>query len=94
MSWTNVGNAAGGQDVTLPSGWAEVLLQVDYSSSYLTSSFARRMIPDNGSNVSLGNYGTSYAVGRVSPTKAALTTMNWAGQDVTSSARLYVYCKV
>ena len=43
--------------------------------------------------VSLGNFGTSYAVGKISQTEASMTALNWAGSDKLSSGMFTVYCR-
>ena len=78
--------------LSLPSSWREILIQVMYNGSFMTATYTNAMI-DTERSVSFGNYGTSYAVGNLSKTQIRLTIVNWAGSDVTSSAKGYVYYK-
>ena len=78
--------------LSLPSSWREILIQVMYNGSFMTATYTNAMI-DTERSVSFGNFGTSYAVGNLSKTQIKLTIVNWAGSDVTSSAKGYVYYK-
>lgn len=90
-SWTYLGEKTGTAEHSLPTGWKELLLQVNVNSGNLVTYHIYNVQTDNYTNTSLGNYGTSYAVGQISRTKAKISTVNWAGSDVTSSAKLYAY---
>lgn len=89
--WIYLGEKTGTAEHSLPTGWKELLLQVNVNSGNLVTYHIYNVQTDNYTNTSLGNYGTSYAVGQLSRTKAKISTVNWAGQDVTSSAKLYAY---
>ena len=78
--------------LSLPSSWREILIQIMYNGSFMTATYTNAMI-DTERSVSFGNFGTSYAVGNLSKTQIKLTIVNWAGSDVTSSAKGYVYYK-
>lgn len=78
--------------ISLPSSWREILIQIMYNGSFMTATYTNAMI-DTERSVSFGNFGTSYAVGNLSKTQIKLTIVNWAGSDVTSSAKGYVYYK-
>ena len=89
--WIYLGEKTGTAEHSLPTGWKELLLQVNVNQGNLVTYHIYNVQTDNYTNTSLGNYGTSYAVGQVSRTKAKISTVNWAGSDVTSSAKLYAY---
>ena len=89
--WIILGEKTGTAEHSLPTGWKELLLQVYVSQCNLVTYHIYDVQTDNYTPTSLGNYGTSYAIGQVSRTKAKISTVNWAGQDVTSSAKLYAY---
>ena len=89
--WTYLGEKTGTAEHSLPTGWKELLLQVYANSANLVTYHIYNTQTDSYTNTSLGNYGTSYAVGQISRTKARISTVNWGGSDVTSSAKLYAY---
>ena len=89
--FTYLGKSTGNAIKDLPSGWKELLVQVSYSSSNLTSYHLYGIQTSTLTNASFGNYGTSFAVGQVSRTQAKLTLLNWGGSDVTSSGNVFYY---
>ena len=89
-----LGSVRGVGDVALPGTWKEIIVQVTGSqNAILTTHFLRRMTTNTAVNASLGNYGTSYAVGSIATTFVHLSVMNWAGQDITSTSTMYVYVR-
>lgn len=89
--FTFYGDTTGTTELALPSSWHAILIQTVYSYYNITSVYTYGMVSNNYTNISLGNYGTSYAVGRLRRDKVQLSTMNWGGTDVTANAKLYIY---
>lgn len=89
--WTYLGDKTGTAEIDLPSTWNELLIQITSNNANLVTYHIYGTQTANYSNTSFGNYGTSFAVGQISRTKAKTTLVNWAGQDVTASAKMYVY---
>ena len=52
-----------------------------------------RALFDEEHNVTLGNFGTSYAIGKLSSTSVRISDVFWAGSYVTSDSYLSVYCR-
>ena len=84
-------DANGGVQIDLPAEWNVLIIQTVYNGSYLDSIFLSSMMTSTLANVSLGNYGTSYAIGKISKTKFLLSVFNWGGSDVTASSKSYIY---
>lgn len=79
--------------VNLPSGWKEVIIQVAYNGSYIVSHFLRGMFSSTTINVSLGNFGTSYAIGFMNDATFRLNQVNWGGSNVTANSTAYIYVR-
>ena len=90
-TWTYLGEKTGTAEQNLPEGWKELLMQVNVTSANLVTYHIYNSQTEEYTNTALGAYGTSYAVGQISRTKAKISTVNWAGSDVTSTAKLYTY---
>lgn len=90
-SFSLYGDTTGTTPLTLPNNWKKLIVQVVYNGVYLTSIFINGMMTTNGNVVSLGNYGTSYAIGQISKTEFRITNVNWAGTNVTASSKAYLY---
>lgn len=86
-----MGDKTGTAEIDLPSTWNELLIQINANTCNLVTYHIYGTQTANYTYTSFGNYGTSYAVGSISRTKAKINTVNWAGQDVTASAKMYVY---
>ena len=90
-TWTYLGEKTGTAEQNLHEGWKELLMQVNVTSANLVTYHIYNSQTEEYTNTALGAYGTSYAVGQISRTKAKISTVNWAGSDVTSTAKLYTY---
>lgn len=77
--------------LSLPNNWKMLIAQVVYNGVYLTSIFTYNMMTAIGNAVSLGNYGTSYAIGQIARTEFKITSVNWAGTNVTASSKAFIY---
>lgn len=77
--------------LTLPNNWKLLISQVVYNGVYLTTIFANSMMTAGGNSVSLGNYGTSYAIGQISKSEYRINSVNWAGSNVTASSKAFIY---
>lgn len=77
--------------LSLPNNWKMLIAQVVYNGVYLTSIFTYNMMTASGNAVSLGNYGTSYAIGQIARTEFKITSVNWAGTNVTASSKAFIY---
>lgn len=77
--------------LVLPDNWKLLIAQVVYNGVYLTTIFTNGMMTTGGNAVSLGNYGTSYAIGQIAKREFKIMSVNWAGSDVTSSSKAYIY---
>ena len=75
----------------LPTEWEELYIQINIRSSNLCTTHLYNVQTSALANTSLGNFGTSYAVGKISKTQYQLSAANWGGADVTSEARTYIY---
>ena len=84
----------------MPSGWSEALVQVVYNTNFSdttnnvimnTYHLANEYYDTITQQVSLGQYGTSYAIGRMSKELFQLTRVVWGGAEDTSHTRTYVY---
>lgn len=84
-------DTTGTTPITLPNNWKMLIAQVVYNGVYLTSIFTYNMMTASGNAVSLGNYGTSYATGQIARTEFKITSVNWAGTNVTASSKAYLY---
>lgn len=89
------GQAIGTNELALPSEWDELVLQIYISSinAMLVTHFLRSMVTDNYINISLGNYGTSYAVGSLKASAAKIGTVNWGGTVITPNCVLLGFYK-
>lgn len=90
-NWKWVGSASSTSEINLPQTWKELLAQVRTNNANLNTYHLYNIQRDVMDMTSFGNYGTSYAIGAVSKTKIRISSVNWAGQDVTANAILYVY---
>ncbi len=90
-TWKIVGSASGTSEINLPQTWKELVAQIRYNGVNINTHHLYNIQTDNLSGTSFGNYGTSYAIGQISKTKIRMSSVNWAGTDVTASAILYVY---
>ena len=89
-----LGNQIGTNEQSLPASWKELLVQVYFSTGVNVNTFhLYGEQTDSYTNTGFGSYGTSFAVGQISRTKAKLTLANYGGTDVTSSTRLYYYIR-
>ena len=89
-----LGNKVGATEQPLPESWKELLVQVYFSSGANVNTFhLYAEQTDSFTNTGFGSYGTSFAVGQISRTKAKLTLANYGGTDVTSTTRLYYYIR-
>lgn len=89
------GQAVGTNELALPSEWDELVLQIYIGSmnAMLVTHFLRTMVTDNYINISLGNYGTSYAVGSLKASAAKIGTVNWGGTVITPNCVLLGFYK-
>ncbi len=90
-AWKWVGDATGTSEINLPQTWKELLIQITSNNANLVTYHIYSTQTESYANTSFGSYGTSYAVGSISRTKAKINTVNWSGQDDTSSAKMYIY---
>lgn len=90
-NFTFYGETTGTTPITLPSNWKVLISQVVYNGVYLTTIFTYNMMTASGNGVSLGNYGTSYAIGQIARTEYKIISVNWAGSNVTASSKAFIY---
>ena len=90
-NFTLYGETTGTTPLTLPSNWKVLISQVVYNGVYLTTIFTYNMMTASGNGVSLGNYGTSYAIGQIARTEYKIISVNWSGTNVTASSKAYIY---
>lgn len=92
--WIYVDSKTGTNQISLPSGWKELYALVFCNSCLIETYHLAQNYPDSTfRNVSLGNFGTSYAIGKISKDKIYMNNVNWAGTESVSSATLYVYAR-
>lgn len=89
--FTYFGVANGSTLFNLPSIWKELYLQVNMRSSNICTTHLYNVQTSVLANTSLGNFGTSYAIGKLSKTQYQLSAANWGGTDVTSEAKTFIY---
>ena len=90
-NFTLYGETTGTTPITLPSNWKSLISQVVYNGIYLTTMFTYGMMTARGNSVSLGNYGTSYAIGQIAKTEYKITSVNWTGTNVTAASKAFIY---
>lgn len=89
-------SAVGTAELALPSDWDELVLQVYISSinmSLISGTIIRSMVGTSYMHITLGNYGTSYAIGQIKADAAKIGTVNWGGSTITNDARLIGFYK-
>lgn len=92
LTYNLLGEIHGSAEMNLPSDWKEMIVQVVYNGTNITSYFLSDMFyPTNKMEVSLGNYGTSYAIGRISKSAILISNVTWGGTSVTSQVITYIY---
>ena len=79
----------------MPSGWNEALIQVVYADRYFLNSYhlSNEYYQSTPSDTSLGNYGTSFAIGKISKETFQISQVNWAGNDMTQNSKAYIYTR-
>ena len=79
----------------MPSGWKEALIQVVYDNSTFMNTYhlSNEYYQSRPTDTSLGNYGTSFAFGKISKETFQISQVNWAGNDVTQSSKAYIYTR-
>lgn len=87
------GHSVGTAELSLPSSWDELILQVYVQQSILTTIVLNPMVPNSYTNIGLGAYGSSWAIGQIKKDKVKILTVNWGGTDVTANASLYAFYK-
>jgi len=87
------GHSVGTAELSLPSSWDELILQVYVQQSILTTIVLNPMVPNSYINIGLGSYGTSWAIGQIKKDKVKIRTVNWGGTDLTENASLYAFYK-
>lgn len=87
------GHSVGTAELSLPSSWDELILQVYVQQSILTTVVLNPMVPNSYTNIGLGAYGSSWAIGQIKKDKVKILTVNWGGSDVTANASLYAFYK-
>ena len=90
VSFKFVDTKTGTAQIALPNSWKELLCVVSYGAQILSTMFPSAPFTSE-KNVSLGSYGTSFATGKISSTKAQLSGLNWGGTDKTAEASFSVY---
>ena len=90
-NFTYAGSVNGSNLFNLPSIWKELHIQVVMRSTNICSSHLYNVQTSNLVNTSLGNFGTSYVIGKLSRTQYQLSTANWGGTNITSEAKTYIY---
>lgn len=90
-NFTYFGVVNGSTLFNLPSIWKELYLQVNVRSSNICTTHLYNVQTSVLTNTGLGNFGTSYAVGKLSKTQYQLSAANWGGADVTSDTKTFIY---
>lgn len=81
----------GAIEIALPNNWKEVIIQLTYSGSIITTHFLYGMFTNTTVNVSLGAFGTSWAIAYMNRNSFKLNQVNWGGSNVTASTTVYIY---
>lgn len=90
-SFSYYNETTGTTPLALPDNWKLLIAQVVYNGVYLTTIFTNGMMTTSGNAVSLGNYGTSYAIGQIAKSEFKIMSVNWAGSNVTASSKAFIY---
>lgn len=90
-SFSYYNETTGTTPLALPDNWKLLIAQVVYNGVYLTTIFTNGMMTTSGNAVSLGNYGTSYAIGQIAKREFKIMSVNWAGSNVTASSKAFIY---
>lgn len=89
--WKYVGATSGNEVINLPTGWNEVIIQTTYlNTNFMVTHFTKEMFATSH-NVSLGSFGTSYAIGTFTPTQFNVLSLYYNGAENITSARTHIY---